>query len=195
MSSGIVNKTEIELSDGKIEAELEEIAKLDTTVAENNVVTEDRDNNKEKKFTAEIGNTRELKNVEPEKPKIVFVLDKGKIRYRVCEPIILTTYSVNSDTCTQGIYLQKGKYKISFCLSTSSYVGNGLALFSENKVYGKLLTWQTGISYNSLYNQYGKVYFNIEQPAILGITNNARNFMPRDFIGAATVTVFEIKPF
>lgn len=120
MSSEILNKTEVELSEERNKAKIEEIAKLKPTLEEiDKVVTEDSD---EIEVAAEIGRTsdpetegieghiiqpgsiRELRNEEPEKPRIEFILDEGKIRYRVCEPIILTTYSINSDTCTTGIY-------------------------------------------------------------------------------------------
>lgn len=185
LSDPIVNTSEsIELSE---EPKDEEIAVLDVALKELNKLLLEQPGKAVERTTIE---TRETEAVAP-----VFgdVLDKKLVRYRMSEAVIFTRYADEVGCNYQGLLLNKGEYKLKYTASTYGKESRGLALFDTRKKFKKLLSWQSLGGYWAIINQNGEAYININEPSILAVTDNSTAFMPDDFRGTITVTIYEIR--
>lgn len=119
--------------------------------------------------------------------------DFEKQRWEFLNPIIL--YKDNwMGARTEGIYLDKGTYKIKYNLTTIASKGTGLAVFNEDtKKVEKLLSWQIGVSGSgSIINVGATQYLALYSPGVINITDEEGNFNPRDGKSIYIVTVFRL---
>lgn len=121
----------------------------------------------------------------------LFPTDRDRRGWDFLNPIVL--YKNNwMGARTQGIYLEKGTYRIEYRVTAISSKGTGLAVFSEDtKKVEKLLFWQIGAEKSdSTINVSGTQYLAISSPGIINITNTVGDFNPKEGESVYIVTIF-----
>lgn len=118
-------------------------------------------------------------------------------------PIILTALNLPIiGAVYEGIYLERGFYRVAFTL-VNVHSGQALGVFdAKTKKLKQILTYQTysggvsqpGSSYYKHVVRYTETsYVQVDEPAIIALTNNKAEFRPGNFEGAIVITVYRYK--